>query len=154
MKMVVSNFWAEFETYKEFIHDVVGGKIDVIQRCELTYINIIDSYPEIFTEPSQLLRVLPSVAGLYEIQTGDRKLVGMNTTVTYRVNPTMFVDLTIRGFGRRSDTNQLAAVLELKAHGAPSELSLDVAHAWYDSAHDATYKLFLDATAKQVQEAI
>lgn len=151
---VVRKFWEEFERYKDFIRDVVDGKIDVIQRCELTYINILGSYPEIFTEPSQLERVVPAVTSLYGLQNDDRKLVAMNTTATYRVNPTILVDLAVRGFGRRSDTNELAAALELKAHGVPSELSLDAARAWYDSAHDATYKLFLDATAREVQEAI
>jgi uncharacterized protein (TIGR04255 family) len=151
---VSSNFWDEFEKYKRFIEDIVGGKIDVIQRCELSYINIISAHPDIFTQPSQLMGVVPSVASLYELQTDGRALVSINTTVTYQVDPTMFVDLIVRGFGRRSDTNELAAALELRAHGAPSDLSLDTVRAWYDSAHDATYKLFLDATAKQVQETI
>ncbi len=53
-----------------------------------------------------------------------------------------------------ADTNEPAVILELKAHGVPTDLSLEAARAWYDAAHDATYRLFLDATAQAVQEKI
>jgi uncharacterized protein (TIGR04255 family) len=149
---VAKDFWEEFENYKAFIQGLVGGKFDPIQRCELTYINIITPN-EIFTSPGQLVNVLPSIASLYQLQTQDRQFAGMNATVTYRVNPTLLIDLAIR-LGRRADTNEPAVGLELKAHGVPPDLSLEAARAWYDAAHDATYKLFLEATAPAVQETI
>jgi len=149
---VVRDFWRELEGYKTFLQESVGGKLDVIQRCELTYVNLITPN-ETFASPAQLANVIPATASLYDIQTDDRKLTGLNATVIYRVNPTLLIDLTIR-LGNRSDTKEVAAVLELRAHGVPSDLSLDAARAWYDSAHDATYKLFLDATDKKVQKTI
>jgi len=149
---VVEDFWQELEDYKTFVQESVGGKLDVIQRCELTYINLIGSN-EAFNSPDQLLNVIPPTASLYDIQTDDRKLTGLNATVTYQVNPTLLIDLAIR-LGNRLDTKELALVLELKAHGVPSDLSLEGARAWYDSAHNATYKLFLDATDKKVQKSI
>jgi hypothetical protein len=108
---------------------------------------------EIFANEGQLLNVLPPVASFYDIHTDDRQFVGLNATATYRVNPSVQIDMALR-LGRRQDINEPALGLELKAYGVPSDLSLDGARAWYDSAHDATYKLFLDATAKQVQETI
>ncbi len=149
---VVANFWQELERYKTFVQDSVGGKLDVIQQCELTYVNMI-TQNETFASLDQLTNVLPTIASLYAIQTADRQLAGLNATVTYQVNPTLLIDLAIR-LGHRLDTKELVAILELKAHGAPSDLSLDGARAWYDSAHDATYKLFLDATDKTVQKTI
>jgi uncharacterized protein (TIGR04255 family) len=149
---VAKDFWKELEGYKTFVQDLVGGKLDPIQRCELTYVNVI-APNEVFVDQGQLMNVLPPVVSLYDIQTDDRQLAGLNATATYRVNPTLLIDLTVR-LGRRLETMELAVILELKAHGAPSDLSLEGARAWYDSAHDATYKLFLDATAKQVQEKI
>ena len=150
---VVTDFWRELEDYKIFVQGLGGRGLDVIQRCELTYINVI-SPNEFFANPSQLMNVLPSITSLADIQADDRQMVGLNATATYQVNPTLRVDLGIK-LGRRTDeTNELIAVLELKAHGAPSGLSLEEARSWYGSAHDATYKLFLDTTAKQVQELI
>jgi uncharacterized protein (TIGR04255 family) len=149
---VVKDFWQEFEDYKTFVQDFVGGKLDPIHRCELTYVNLITPN-ELFSTPAQFRNVLPATASLYDIQTDDRQLAGLNATVTYRVDSTLLIDLAIR-FGRRADTRELAVGLELKAHGVPNDLSIDGARAWYDVAHDATYKLFLDATAKEIQERI
>jgi uncharacterized protein (TIGR04255 family) len=146
---VVKDFWQEFEGYKAFMQEL--NSLDVIQRCELTYINVI-SPSEVFGS-TQLADVFPPIASLYDIQTNDRQIAGLNATVTYRVNPTLLIDLNIK-LGRRSDTKELVAILELKAHGAPSDLSLGGARSWYDVAHDATYKMFLDATSKKVQEEI
>ncbi len=149
---VIKDFWQELEGYKAFIQEYIGRKLDPIQRCELTYVNLI-APNEIFANQGQLMNVLPSVASFYDIQTDDRQFAALNATATYRVNPSLLIDLAVR-FGRRSDTMELAVGLELKSYCVPSDLSLEGARAWYDSAHDATYKLFLDATAKQVQETI
>jgi uncharacterized protein (TIGR04255 family) len=149
---VIKDFWQELEDYKVFIQEHIERKLDPIQRCELTYVNLIPPN-EIFANEGQLLKVLPPAASFYDIQTNDRQFVGLNATAVYRVNPSLQIDLALR-LGRRPEINEPALALELKAYGVPSELSLDGARAWYDSAHDATYKLFLDATAKQVQETI
>ncbi len=150
---VVTDFWRELEDYKIFVQGLGGRGLDVIQRCELTYINVI-SPNEFFANPSQLMQVLPSITGLAALQADDRQMVGLSATATYQVNPTLRIDLAIK-LGRRTDeTKELVAVLELKAYGAPSGLSLEEARSWYGSAHDATYKMFLDTTAKQVQELI
>jgi uncharacterized protein (TIGR04255 family) len=149
---VVKDFCQELDEYKSFVQDFVGGKLDPIQRCELTYVNLITPN-ELFSSPAQFVKVLPPVASLYDIQTDERELAGLAATVTYRVNPTLLIDLAIR-FGRRADTRELAVGLELKAHGVPNDLSLESARAWYDAAHDATYRLFLDATGKEMQERI
>jgi uncharacterized protein (TIGR04255 family) len=149
---VVDDFWKELARYKSFVQETLGGKLDVVQRCELTYINLIGPN-EGLTEPDHLGSVLPLTASVLSVQADDRKLSGLNATIVYRVNPTLVIELAVR-FGKRSDNQELGAVLELKAHGTPSDLSLDAAHAWYEAAHDATYQMFLDSTSKQVQETV
>jgi uncharacterized protein (TIGR04255 family) len=149
---VARDFWEELENYKAFVQKAVGGKLDPIQRCELTYVNIILPN-ELFANPAELVNVLPPISSLYDLQREDRQLAGIMSTVVYRVNSTLLIDLAIR-LGRRPDTNDPAVILELKGHGVPTDLSLEGARAWYGAAHDATYRLFLDATAQAVQEKI
>jgi len=144
---VIKDFWQELEDYKVFIQEYIGRKLDPIQRCELTYVNLITP------DMGLLKNVLPPAASFHDIQTDDRQLVGLNATATYQLNPSLLIDLAVRR-GRRADTMEPAVGLELKAHGVPSDLSLDAARPWFDAAHDATYKMFLDATDKQVQETI
>lgn len=149
---VSEEFWKEFEAYKRFIQDPVGGNLDVIERCELTYVNLITPN-EVFTAPAQLRNMLPLLASLSDVETDGRTLAGMNATVAYRVDSTLLIDVAVR-LGKRADNQELVAVLELKAHGTPGDLSLEGARAWYDSAHGAIYQLFLDVTAKHVQQQI
>lgn len=151
-EMVIRDFWRELENYKSFVLEVVDGNLDVIQRCELNYVNIIETN-EFFNAQAQIANVLPSLASLHDLRTDDRQPAGINAVITHRVNSSLLIDLAIR-LGHRPETDEPILVLELKAHGVPSDLSLDHARAWYDSAHDATYKLFLDATAKQMQEKL
>ncbi|MCI0561751.1 MAG: TIGR04255 family protein, partial [Nitrososphaera sp.] len=150
---VVRDFWQEFESYKAFVQERGWKGLEVVRRCELTYINII-SLNKFFTKPAELVNVLPSIASLFGIQTDDRQLVGINATATYQVNPTLQIDLAIKLGRRTDDTKELVAILELKAHGVPSDLSLQGMRLWYDAAHEATYTLFLESTDKKVQELI
>lgn len=149
---VIRDFRRELETYTAFIKDEVGGKLDVVQKCELNYINIIPTN-QFFPDATHVAAVLPSLSGLQSLDINDRRLAGINATITYRLAPTLSADMTIK-LGRRSDTGDEVLVLELKAHGAPSDLSVQSARQWYEEAHDVTYKLFLDATAKELQEKI
>lgn len=149
---VAADFWQELDTYKSFVQEVVGGKLDPIQRCELTYVNLILPN-ELFSSAAEFVRVLPPTESLYSIQADDRRIEGVIGTVTFRVNPILAIDLGFR-LGRRADTMEVAIGLELKAHGVPSDLSLEGTRAWFDAAHDAIYKLFLEATGKEMQERI
>jgi uncharacterized protein (TIGR04255 family) len=149
---VVQDFWRELQGYEEFIRETVGGKLDVVQRCELGYVNLI-TRNEFFPDITRAAAVLPSLSGLESLVANGRILKGLNATITYLLTPNLVVDLTIR-LGRRADTDEVALILDIKAHGTPSDLSVKGAREWYESAHDATYKLFLDATAKELQEKI
>lgn len=79
---VAKDFWQELETYKSFVQEIVGGKLDPIQRCELTYVNLIPPN-ELFSTPSEFTRVLPPLASLYVIQADDRHVEGMIGTVNF-----------------------------------------------------------------------
>jgi uncharacterized protein (TIGR04255 family) len=149
---VVQRFWQELEGYKTFLQETIEAKIDPIQRCELNYVNVI-SQNEFFTKSPEIVNVLPLLRGLADIQTGDRELARLSAITTYVVSSSISIDFAVR-LGHRPDTNELAIGLELKAHGVPSDLSLEGARTWYDSAHDATYKLFLDATSAEMQEKV
>jgi uncharacterized protein (TIGR04255 family) len=149
---VVKDFWQELEGYRTFVQEWGGEGFDVIQRCELNYINIVTTN-EVFANPAELMNVLPSIASLSDFQNESRQMIGLNATVTYQVHETLRIDMAIR-LGHRSDTTELVAILDLKAHGVPSNLSFEETRSWYDSAHDIIYKTFLDATSKKIQERI
>lgn len=149
---VMTNFRKEFDNYKNFVRELEGTGLDVVQRCELTYVNMILA-DESGTSLEQLMNILPSIAGLKDIQTDNRKMVGLNAAVTYRVDQTLLINMTAKT-GRHGNSQELIAVIELKAHGVPNDLSLEGTRSWYDSAHEAIYNMFLDATNKEVQKTL
>jgi uncharacterized protein (TIGR04255 family) len=145
------DFWKEFAEYRKFI-DGIGGKVDAVHRCELTYINLIGS-SDFFSKPADIGTVLPLAAGVTGVQNDERRLVGLNVSATYQLNDNLLVDSTAK-LGQRLDTRETVAILELKAHGGPRDLSLEGAADWFKTAHDATYELFLSLTNKDVQQTV
>ena len=151
-EQVVQEFWEEFGRYTSFLTDKIGGKIDVLQRCELSYINLIFS-SEYFTTLDDVQTILPWMSGLKTLATSDRELEGLNTNASYRMNANLNVEIGVR-LGRRTDGGEIALGLDLKAHGLPADLSVDGARAWYEMAHDAIYKTFLESTSAEMQEKL
>jgi uncharacterized protein (TIGR04255 family) len=148
---VERDFWQEFGQFETFIQGI-GGKVDVVQSCELTYINLIGPNA-FFSSPAEIGNVFPSVASLSEVHSEVKRLVGINASATYEVTNNLLVGSTIR-LGKRLDSGELVAVLELKAQGTPSDLSLTGAREWFKVAHDGIYELFLNVTDKKVQTQV
>jgi uncharacterized protein (TIGR04255 family) len=147
---VEAAFWEEFEKYKNFVESIGETKLAVVSRCELTYVNLI-SPSAYFSAPADLARVLPALRGFTDAQDEQRKLVGLNASGIYQLDENLFIESSAK-MGKRNDTKELVAALELKAYGAPSDLSLAGCDKWFKAAHDGTYNLFLTVTDKEVQE--
>jgi uncharacterized protein (TIGR04255 family) len=148
---VEKDFWQEFAKYKDFVQGI-GGRLDVVQRCELTYVNLI-SPSAFFSTPAELGAVFPPIASLCEVQDEERKLIGLSASSIYQLSDNLLIESAIK-WGKRLDTSELVAVFELKAQGTPRDLSLEGAAAWFSNAHDGIYKLFLDLTNREVQEKV
>jgi hypothetical protein len=101
---VEKEFWDEIEIYKAFIQDSVGAKLDVVNRCELTYINVI-ARNEFFSSRAEIKNVLPSIEGLCNLQNEARDLVGLNVSAIYKINDHLLIDVTTK-LGRRTDTKE------------------------------------------------
>jgi uncharacterized protein (TIGR04255 family) len=64
---VETDFWSAFEGYKRFVEGALEGKLDVVKRCELTYVNLIGT-SNFFSCPAAIKHVLPPIAGLCDVQ--------------------------------------------------------------------------------------
>lgn len=149
-EIVAKDFWKELQSYTAFIDDAFGSKIDLVQRCELNYVNLITSNNH-FSKLSDIKNILPSLAGISDLAADNRELAGVNAVVSYRIHANLAIDVTLR-LGRRTENGEPALGLELKAHGVPDDLSLEGAKPWYEDAHDEIYRLFLTLTSKELQE--
>lgn len=151
-EIVRAQFCKELETYQSFLQNEFGQKIDVVNRCELTYINIIPPN-EFWSSATDVGKLFPSLASLSMLAETGRPLVGANSSFPYRFSDNLTVVSTVT-LGKRLGTSETVAVLEVKAHGAPEGLSIDATLAWFDIAHDATHEVFLNFTDKNVQRTI
>ena len=145
-------FVVEFENYRRFLKEVLGQELKSVNRYELTYINVIPEN-ELWKDPADIAQLFPPLSSLTSIQGATRKLAGLNCTSSYFLQDNLSVDSVVR-FGKRIDTQQTVAVLELKAYGAKEGFSVNDVLAWYDTAHDATDDMFLDFTDKSMQRTI
>ena len=127
-------------------------KVDVVSRCELTYIDIIEKN-DFFSSPVELKNVLPLVASQCNVHSDRREFVGINSTVTYRINENLLIEISTK-LGKRVDTKEMVAMLEMKAHGTPTDISIEGARSWYQAAHDAIYETFLNITSKRVRQEV
>ena len=150
---VQKEFWNAMEIYKAFIQDCVGAKLDVVNRCELTYINVI-TRNKFFSTHAEIKNVLPPIEGFCNLENDARHLAGLNATAVYRINDNLLVDMVTK-LGRRKDaTKEEIAILEIKAHGSPVDLSLGEARNWYEVAHEAVNETFLTFTDDRVQKEL
>lgn len=146
---VYKEFWSEFAIYQQFLEDTVSAQVSVIRSCELTYINIVPASG--WSKPSELGKILPSVAGFRTVETEEHVLIGLNSNAAFRIGESLQVDVSVKT-ALRTGNKEHVAILEIKGHGAPEGLSIEAASRWYDAAHEAIYQLFLAFTDKEAQQ--
>lgn len=150
---VEDEFWKAFEIYKTFIQDQLGAKFDVVKRCELTYINLIIKN-RFFSNSAEIMKVIPALEGVCKAENPGRRLVGLNSMAVYQIHNNLFIDVTSK-LGRRKDSSkEQVAILEIKAHGSPDDLSFDGAKDWFRKAHESTYETFLAFTDERVRREL
>ena len=150
---VQEEFWNQIGIYKEFIQKSVEAKLDVVNRCELTYINLI-ARNSFFSSNAEIDKVLPSLEGFCNFANDARQLAGLSATAVYRLNANLLIELTAKLGRRKDEPKEEITILEIKAHGTPLRLSLEAAHDWYETAHEAIYETFITYTNKRVQEEV
>jgi len=148
---VAENFWEQFEVFCKFVQSI-GGTLEAITLCDLTYVNLIGITASESGNP-EFGNVFPMIAAIGETGTGGRELVGLNTLATYKLSENLLIDVSAR-LGRRVETNELALALELRARGTPEGYSFDGSKRWLDAAHDGTYGLFLALTTEKIQSEV
>ena len=79
---VVRDFWERFTEYRQFIREI-GGTLDVIRNCELSYLNIIAAN-EFFAAPSDLAAVLPALSGLSDLADEGREFATLQAMLQFR----------------------------------------------------------------------
>ncbi len=151
-EQVFKAFLEELGNYKAFLMKYLGSSIDLVNRYELTYINVIEKN-RFFSSLPELKNIIPSLAGFSDLQSDDRKLAGLNASVVYNMQDNIQAEITVRVV-QRLDTKEMAAILELKAFGAPKNLSPSEAPEWFATAHNMIYRNFLDLTDKRIQQEL
>jgi uncharacterized protein (TIGR04255 family) len=146
---VKKEFWDELSHYRLFLQDSLNVKLDIANRCELTYINLV-SPSNLWDSPSAVGKIFPALAGFNSLESETRELVGFNSALGFKVSDALSVDLSWK-LGKRADTQELIVVLELKAHGTPEGMSVENVSRWFDSAHDATYAAFLACADRKIR---
>jgi len=141
-------FDEHFSIFGNFCRKLFGvSKID-IERCELSYINVISS-EEYFSSFEDTKNVIPSFEPL-SFGEGNKSLDHFNLAYVYSDDGdmTLAVNLQTR---RHKKTDKDALYFELKSSGALAQPTKAEADSWFDRAHDIIGDAFNSLTSPDVQ---
>ena len=77
---VYKQFHEELDTYQSFLQATFNQKIDVVNRCELTYINIIPQN-RVWKTPSDIGKLFPPLVTLTSLPRIGWLLAGVNSSL-------------------------------------------------------------------------
>jgi uncharacterized protein (TIGR04255 family) len=142
-------FDKHFSKFEKFCKEQFDVSQIGIERCELSYINIISS-EEYFGSFSDTKRVIPSFEPL-SFGAEGASLKNFNLSYVYSANDdtTLTVNLQTR---RLNETNEDALYFELKSSGALSQPTKSESDSWFERTHDVIGDAFGRLTNSDVQQ--
>ncbi len=141
-------FDKNFSSFEKFCKEQFGVPQIDIERCELSYINII-SDEQYFTSFSDTKNVIPSFEPLsFGAHGNNLKYFNLSYVYSYGENISLTVNLQTR---RHKKTDKDALYFELKSSEALSQPTKAEADSWFDRAHEVIGDAFNRLTNPDVQ---
>jgi len=141
-------FDKHFSQFENFCKEEFGlARIDV-ERCELSYINII-SDEEYFRSFDEVKNVIPSFVPL-SFNDKTKNLSHFNISYVYPCEQDVALTVNLQS-RRHKKTDKDALYFELKSSGSLSQPTKSEADSWFDRAHVVIGGAFNGLTSHEVQ---
>jgi uncharacterized protein (TIGR04255 family) len=147
-EQVKSTFDRYFALFGEFCEKKLLGDLN-IARCELNYINIIETSPKHFNSYMDTDRIVPSYSPL----TIERDRSPRAFSLTYEYPIASDLTLTVIMQTRKTQkTNEDILYLELRTAGGLQAQTASARDGWFERAHDAIGSAFNSLTSEKMQK--
>ena len=135
--------------FSEFIRTETNIADLTVDLCELVYINALDRC-EYWTGPQDTTKIIPSFSilapGIDASESPE-----FNCNFAYRISTDLQLNIGIRIGIRAQQQDSPVLVFEIKASGRVGQIAKPGTDEWFERAHDAIIKCFLDMTSRNIQ---
>lgn len=118
-------------------------------RYQLTYTNLFEQVPY-WTTPEDTTKIIPSF-GFIAAGLEGAKVRDFNSTTIFHIAEDLALSVGIRN-GQNNMTARRVLVIELDATGAQPYFEANAANGWYERAHAAITKSFVELTDPSIQK--
>jgi len=139
-----------FEIFEAFVHEDVYESEIRIERCELTYLDLIRPC-EYWGGPKDTHNVIPSFAAPARVTALDAD-ASFDCNFFINVAPDLRMQVGIRVAEDGGDPPSPLLALEFNAWGEMDGVVMSDTKAWYKQAHDAIIDCFLRMTSAEIQK--
>ena len=148
------NIKPAFDKYYGLFHEFIRTEINIaeltVDLCELTYINTLDSC-EYWTGPQDTAKVIPLFSMLNPGIDASESL-GFSCNFGYSLSSDLQLNIGIRSGFRTQQQDVPVLIFEIKTSGRLGQITKSEADEWFERAHDAIIKCFLNMTNTDIQD--
>ena len=135
--------------FSEFIRTEINAVEPTIDLCELGYINTLEPC-EYWAGPQDTVKVIPSFSTL-ETGIDVFESSGFNCNYAYEVSRDLQLNIGIRNGIKTQQPDVPMLIFEIKASGRLGQVSKSRSDEWFERAHAAIIRCFLDTTNRDIQ---
>lgn len=147
---VKKEFDDNFRHFEDFLERVVGIEKIYIERCELTYINVIGT-SEIYQGVGDIQKIIPSISFP---ETGLKPLEGVNFKTSYKATDNIQLTITVQNRIPLEEGKKGQEILyyELRANGKLPESNIREADKFFEASHDIIGECFLTMVSEEAKQ--
>ena len=147
IKPAFDKYYGIFDT---FIRAEVNSPNISIDACELSYVNTVEPC-EFWQGPQDTPKVIPSFSTLHP-RTGKNELMEFVCRYASNVASDIQLAISIRTGMLTQQPDVPALAFEIKASGRLGGVAKPASDDWFERAHDAIVKCFVDMTSPKIQK--
>ncbi len=149
-KHIKPGFDKYYGLFSEFIQEEANTQPPPIDFCELSYINILERC-EYWVGPQDTAKVIPSFS-ILNPGMEDLHPPVFNCNFTYGVSADTQLHIGIRNGIKDQQQDAPVLLFEIKAFGRLGQVEKPRADEWFERAHAAIIKCFLEMTSPDIQK--
>ena len=135
--------------FSEFARTQANVTDLTISRCELGYINILETF-ELWKGPQDTTKVIPSFSFL-EVGINNAVPQGFNSNYIYNVQTDLQINIGIRAVTKVQEREAPVLIFEIRAIGNFGQVAQPATDEWFERAHGAIKNCFLGMTSSEIQ---
>lgn len=138
-----------FGIFSEFVRTQISDVDHTIDRCELAYINTVESF-DFWKGLQNSTYVIPSFS-ILNPGISDAEAQGFNCNYIYTVETNLQINIGIRAVTNTQQPGSPVLIFEIRAVGSFGGVSKPATDDWFVRAHEAIKSCFVGMTSPEIQ---